>query len=300
MIDRELLLRYLRQRRELGERELLLDTLTAAELLARVRGAPDARRRPVVADTPRADFGPGTAPEPRRSPGGPGAGPDAPSGAGRATGGARSAAAPSGNVPGSVAVPGVAGTADAVNPATARGLRVLGQEAAGCTRCRLHEGRRNVVFGEGSPVADLVVVGEAPGAEEDRTGRPFVGPAGQLLDLLLLTIGLPRERVYICNVLKCRPPNNRDPMGDEVEACSSYLHRQLDLITPRVLLAVGKFAAQTLTGAEVSIGRLRGRVHEYRGTPVIATYHPAYLLRSPSRVRAVWADFQLVREVLDR
>lgn len=178
-------------------------------------------------------------------------------------------------------------------------LPVFREQVAGCTRCRLHEGRRSVVFGEGSPTADVVVVGEAPGREEDRTGRPFVGPAGKLLDRLLMTIGLPREQVFICNVLKCRPPKNRDPRPDEVECCSPYLHRQLEIISPRVLLAVGKFAAQTLTGRKGSLGGLRGEVHTYRGIPLIASYHPAYLLRSPSRARASWEDLQLLRQVLD-
>ncbi len=180
-----------------------------------------------------------------------------------------------------------------------RSLQVLGVEASRCTRCRLSEGRRNVVFGRGNPQAELVVVGEAPGGEEDRTGIPFVGPAGKLLDLLLLSVGLDRENVYICNVLKCRPPGNRDPMADEVAACSSYLHGQLEAIGPKVLLAVGKFSAQTLTGEEAPIGRLRGRVHTHQGIPVVATYHPAYLLRTPSATRKTWQDLQLMRQVLD-
>ncbi|MFW6201564.1 MAG: uracil-DNA glycosylase, partial [Gemmatimonadota bacterium] len=180
-----------------------------------------------------------------------------------------------------------------------RALEVLREEALGCTKCRLHEDRRNVVFGEGAEDADVVVVGEAPGREEDRTGRPFVGPAGKLLDLLLLSVGLPRERVFICNVLKCRPPKNRDPRPDEVECCSPYLRRQLEVISPRVLLAVGRFAAQTLSDSDESIGRLRGRVHTYRGIPLVASYHPAYLLRSPNQVQRTWEDFQLMRQVLD-
>jgi DNA polymerase len=156
------------------------------------------------------------------------------------------------------------------------------------------------VFGEGNPLASLVVVGEAPGQEEDRTGRPFVGRAGRLLDLMLLSIGLPRPDVYICNVLKCRPPQNRNPLPDEVEQCTtSWLFAQLDLIAPRALLAVGKFAAQTLAGSDESIGRLRGRVHVYRGTPLVVSYHPAYLLRSPNMVRVAWQDLQLLRRVLD-
>jgi DNA polymerase len=179
-------------------------------------------------------------------------------------------------------------------------LAVLANQATSCARCRLHEGRSTVVFGEGSPEADLVVVGEAPGQDEDRTGRPFVGRAGKLLDLLLMAAGFPRASVYICNVLKCRPPNNRNPLPDEVEPCTSnWLHRQLELINPRVLLAVGKFAAQVLAGSDDAITRLRGRVHAYRGTPLIVSYHPAFLLRSPNMVRDAWQDFQLMRSVLD-
>jgi uracil-DNA glycosylase len=178
-------------------------------------------------------------------------------------------------------------------------LTVLGAAAAACTRCPLHGERTNVVFGEGSPTADVVVVGEAPGQEEDRTGRPFVGRAGRLLDLLLLTAGLPRANVYICNTLKCRPPKNRNPQPDEVAACAGFLRGQLEAISPRVLLAVGKFAAQALLNTDESIGRLRGVVHEYRGTPLVVTYHPAYLLRSPQMTRVAWQDFQLLRRVLD-
>ena len=182
----------------------------------------------------------------------------------------------------------------------ARRLSVLAEQAASCTRCGLHAGRSTVVFGEGSAAADLVVVGEAPGQEEDRTGRPFVGRAGKLLDLLLMAVGFPRPEVYICNVLKCRPPNNRNPLPDEVTPCTTtFLHGQLEAIAPRVLLAVGKFAAQALLGTESSIGSLRGQVHTYRGTPLIVTYHPAYLLRSPQMTRAAWQDYQLVRRVLD-
>jgi uracil-DNA glycosylase len=178
-------------------------------------------------------------------------------------------------------------------------LERLATTAAGCMLCRLHEGRTSVVFGEGNAAADVVVVGEAPGQEEDRTGRPFVGRAGRLLDLLLMSAGFPRERVYICNVLKCRPPNNRNPQADEVSACTtSYLHGQLEAISPRVLLAVGKFAAQALLSSEESISRLRGTVHTYRDTPLIVTYHPAYLLRSPQMTRVAWQDFQLLRKVL--
>lgn len=176
---------------------------------------------------------------------------------------------------------------------------MLADEAAGCTKCGLHASRQSVVFGEGNAAAELVVVGEAPGFYEDRSGRPFVGPAGKLLDLLLMSIGLARESVYICNVLKCRPPENRNPTPAEVACCSPFLHSQLEVIAPRVLLAVGNFAVQTLLETDRSIGILRGRVHTYRGVPLVATYHPAYLLRNRSSTRASWHDFQLARRVLD-
>jgi DNA polymerase len=179
-------------------------------------------------------------------------------------------------------------------------LEILGQRAAGCTLCRLHQTRSTVVFGEGDPAAELVVVGEAPGQEEDRTGRPFVGRAGKLLDLLLMSVGFPREQVYICNVLKCRPPENRNPLPDEISLCTTnYLFGQIEAIAPRVLLAIGRFATQALLNTDGAIGRLRGRLHEWRGTPLIVSYHPAFLLRSPNMVRAAWSDFQLVRTVLD-
>jgi DNA polymerase len=185
-------------------------------------------------------------------------------------------------------------------PSAAGRLQVLAEVAGACTRGRLHTTRSTVVFGEGSPSADVVVVGEAPGQEEDPTGRPFVGRAGRLLDLMLLSAGFPRSEVYICNVLKCRPPENRNPQPDEVTPCTTnFLHGQLEAIAPRVLLAVGKFAAQALLESQESIGRMRGRIHEYRGTPLVVTYHPAYLLRSPQMTRVAWQDFQLVRRVLD-
>jgi DNA polymerase len=174
------------------------------------------------------------------------------------------------------------------------------QIALGCPRCRLAETRTRVVFGEGSETAQLMAVGEAPGENEDRQGRPFVGKAGKLLDLLLMTAGFEREAVYICNVLKCRPPGNRNPLPDEVEACSPYLLKQVDLVGPRVIVAFGTFAAQTLLGTDQSIGRLRGKLHQYRGIPVVPTYHPAALLRNPGWVRAVWEDLQRARAVLDR
>ena len=176
----------------------------------------------------------------------------------------------------------------------------LRSEALACTRCRLSEGRTQVVFSDGSPTARLMVVGEAPGAREDATGLPFVGPAGQLLDLMLATVGLSRaDSVYICNVLKCRPPGNRNPLPDEIETCTPYLQRQIAAVQPEVILAVGSFAAQYLTGTAMALGKLRGQIYSYQGTPVVVTYHPAALLRNAGWTRPTWEDLQLLRDVMD-
>ena len=165
---------------------------------------------------------------------------------------------------------------------------------------RLAKGRTQVVFSDGNPQARLMVVGEAPGANEDRTGLPFVGQAGKFLDLLLAAVDLSRkDSVYICNVLKCRPPGNRDPMGDEIELCSPFLKRQIALVAPEVILAVGTFAAQLLTGTNRPLGKLRGSVYAYEGVPLVVTYHPAALLRNAGWTRSTWDDFQLLREVMD-
>jgi len=170
--------------------------------------------------------------------------------------------------------------------------------AESCTRCVLHETRRSVVFAEGPDHARVMCVGEAPGAREDETGVPFVGRAGQLLDRLLLSVGLAREDVYIANVLKCRPPGNRNPQPEEIEQCSPFLRRQVALVGPEVVIAFGTFAAQTLLGVRDSLGKLRGTVHAYEGVPLVATYHPAALLRNPQWTRPSWEDLQLVRRVL--
>jgi len=176
-------------------------------------------------------------------------------------------------------------------------LRAL---AGTCTKCRLSEGRTQVVFSDGHPNARLLVIGEAPGANEDRTGLPFVGPAGKLLDLLLASVGLSRETsVHICNVIKCRPPENRNPRPDEIEACTPFLRRQIELVRPEVILGVGAFAAQFLTGTDKGMGKLRGEVYSYEGTPVVVTYHPAALLRNQGWIRPTWDDLQLVRRLLD-
>ena len=164
---------------------------------------------------------------------------------------------------------------------------------SGCTRCRLHETRTQTVFGVGNPAADWLIIGEAPGAEEDRRGEPFVGRAGRLLDEMLRAIGEARSSVFIANVLKCRPPNNRDPKPDESAACRSYLERQIELINPRIILAVGRIAAQQLLATDAPVGRMRGKVHRLGDVPLIVTYHPAYLLRSPTQKRKSWDDLCL-------
>ena len=176
----------------------------------------------------------------------------------------------------------------------------LRAEVLSCTRCSLHAGRTQGVFGVGNPQAQWMVIGEAPGAEEDRRGEPFVGRAGQLLDAMLRAIGLSRaQNAYIANVLKSRPPNNRDPRPEEVAACLPYLRRQIELVRPRLLLAVGRIAAQNLLGTEESLSRLRGRVHRFGelNTPLVVTYHPAYLLRNPADKRKAWEDLKFARSV---
>jgi len=163
-----------------------------------------------------------------------------------------------------------------------------------CTRCRLHSDRTHIVFGEGNPSARVVLVGEGPGRDEDRLGRPFVGAAGKLLDRIIAAMGWRREEVYICNVIKCRPPNNRDPLQEEIESCGPFLRRQLRAIRPQAILAVGSFAAQFLLSSQQPISKLRNRVHQFEGIPVVPTYHPAYLLRNPLQKRQAWKDVQLL------
>ena len=177
-------------------------------------------------------------------------------------------------------------------------LAHVAAEALACTRCRLAEGRRTVVFARGNPEAELMLIGEGPGAEEDRQGLPFVGPAGQLLDRIVAAIGLSREEVYVCNVVKCRPPGNRDPLPDEVAACRAFLENQVRLVRPRVIVALGRVAAQTLLGTDAPVGRLRGEWHELMGVPLRVTYHPAAILRNAGFKRPTWEDMQVVRDRL--
>ena len=177
---------------------------------------------------------------------------------------------------------------------------ILAAEVAGCTRCGLHETRTRTVFGAGNREADWLIIGEAPGADEDRQGEPFVGRAGQLLTAMLKAIRLERNDVFITNVLKCRPPNNRDPQTDEVACCNGYLQQQISLLQPKLILAVGRIAAQNLLETTTPVGKLRGKVHRYgnTGIPLVVTYHPAYLLRSPQEKRKAWEDLQLAQQTV--
>ena len=182
---------------------------------------------------------------------------------------------------------------------SADALVAIRTEIGDCTRCKLHaQGRRQIVFGVGNPDADLMFVGEAPGADEDVQGIPFVGRAGQLLTKIIEAIDLQRSDVYIANVIKCRPPGNRNPEQDEVETCEPFLFQQIDIIKPKVVVALGTFAARALLRTLDPISRLRGRVYDYRGAKLIPTFHPAYLLRNPSSKREVWEDMKLVRRLL--
>jgi DNA polymerase len=194
--------------------------------------------------------------------------------------------------------PGDASTAGA--PAPAASLEEVRAELGDCHRCALGGRRERLVWGAGSPTADLVFVGEAPGQEEDRQGEPFVGPAGQLLTKMLGAMGLDRGEVYICNILKCRPPGNRDPEPEEVAACEPFLKRQLEAIKPRIIVALGRSAAQCLLRSTAPIGALRGQWHEYQGIRLMPTYHPAALLRNEALKRPAWDDLKLVMAEMDR
>jgi uracil-DNA glycosylase family 4 len=190
----------------------------------------------------------------------------------------------------------LAAVADAVQDAAA--WEALRTQVLQCTKCPLHLTRTQGVFGVGPKRADWLVIGEAPGAEEDRRGEPFVGAAGQLLDAMLRAIGLDRAtNVYIANVLKSRPPGNRDPKPEEVAACLPYLERQIELLRPKIMLAVGRIAAQNLLATDAPLGRLRGQLHRFGDTPLVVTYHPAYLLRTPAEKRKAWEDLKFARTV---
>jgi DNA polymerase len=177
-------------------------------------------------------------------------------------------------------------------------LADIQKDLGACRRCGLYATRQNIVFGDGNPRARLVFVGEGPGGDEDRQGKPFVGAAGQLLTRIIEAMGLTRDEVYICNVVKCRPPGNRNPLPEEISACAPFLVRQIQAIGPDYICALGKFAAQFLLGSEAPISSLRGRVFDYHGIRVMPTYHPAYLLRSPEKKRDVWEDMKKIMQGL--
>jgi uracil-DNA glycosylase len=330
---KEKLRRYLEQRRELGETELALDGLTVEDAL-RILGAnagaqsarpvattppkqgasgprtteaaatpdisdwrdalrqagasPDtmATKKPSVVEpkliTREAAASPAASPKPT---------PPAP--------GAPTETIELSDIPAGLSVGTAAGELFGGEMGTLRTLEEIAAHVASCTRCPLYSTATNPVPGEGSATADFMCVGEAPGATEDETGRPFVGAAGQLLTKILAAIELRREDVYIVNVLKHRPPGNRNPRPEEVQACSPYLIRQIELIRPKVILALGTFAAQTLLETKLSIGKLRNQIHRYYGVPLIVTYHPAALLRNPSWKRPAWEDVKLARRILD-
>lgn len=178
-------------------------------------------------------------------------------------------------------------------------LAAIDQEVKTCQRCPLHHTRTQTVFGVGSPDAPVVFVGEGPGADEDRQGEPFVGAAGQLLNRMMASVAMDRKTCYIANVVKCRPPGNRNPLPEEVAQCQGYLIRQLEVIAPRAIFAMGKFAIETLLGHAESVSRIRGRVHDWRGIPVIPTYHPAYYLRNPGAKQAAWRDLLLLLKTIE-
>ena len=322
MDAKDSLRRYLEQRRELGERELVLDSLSVEEamkLLGAARALPRVKA-PETTDWRAAVRAAGGAPEARPSLGTP-AIPDEPArevqepkvhhraqddGSGEATQIPAEAATAPPQIMALEDVPVglvVGGTSRAIfdDPAfKLDSLEAIADAVAKCTRCPLYATAKNPVPGTGNPNADFMIVGEAPGADEDEQGVPFIGRAGQLLTKIIGAIDLSRDDVFIANVLKHRPPGNRNPTPDEVAACSPYLVHQIELVRPKVILALGTFAAQTLLETKTTIGKLRGQIHRYYGVPLIVTYHPAALLRNPAWKRPTWEDVQLARRILDR
>jgi len=350
MDARERLRLYLEQRRELGESELVLDTLPMADALAMIGAAlpaggtrrPALRRPSATTPTPPAppspdagrsertgDPAPVTEPAPAVAPIAPPAPVPRfdPAGATRdwrsalRAGGVSDAPLPPSPAPladqatpppadlSAEAVPGwltalevplgLSVGASRLAPATAASLSDVATSVATCTACPLVTDARQAVPGEGNPHADFVCVGEGPGQQEDETGRPFVGPSGELLTKILAAIHFSREEVFICNVVKHRPPGNRTPTPDEIQACRPFLAQQLALLRPRVILALGSTAANTLLGTSQALGALRGRIHRYHGVPVVVTYHPSALLRNEAWKRPAWQDVQLARRIHD-
>ncbi|MGI9090537.1 MAG: uracil-DNA glycosylase [Gemmatimonadaceae bacterium] len=306
MDARERLRAYLEQRRELGEGEFVLDGLSVDDAMAAI-DALRSGRPPVTGSVresrPEAATRAATPAAPAPTPPGP-TRPDVVAPAPDV----RLSESPEANEGAhhmkefeqGLVVGTPNGTLLEPNPfADVRSLAALAKLVQECTRCPLYQTATHGVPGEGDPKAGLMVVGEAPGANEDETGRPFVGQSGTLLNKILEAIDLKREDVFISNVVKHRPPGNRNPTSDEVAACSPYLVRQIQIIKPKVILALGTFAAQTLLNTKTPIGKLRGAVHRYHGTPLIVTYHPAALLRNPAWKRPTWEDVKLARRILD-
>ncbi|CAN5918088.1 hypothetical protein BH11GEM2_BH11GEM2_26800 [soil metagenome] len=314
MDARNALRRYLEQRRELGESELVLDSMSVEEAMRllgagkragdassgssggwrdEIRmagGAPDPSRFRAAAEEAPVDSTPTASPPPvvTTAVGVPSTqAPTAP------------VSSPLSDVPTGIVIAG-AGRMHADDAAFhLESLGAVAEAVAACRRCALYATARNPVPGTGNPDADFMIVGEAPGANEDEQGVPFVGQAGQLLTKILEAIQLSRDDVFIANVLKHRPPGNRNPLPEEVTACSPYLVRQIGLVRPKVILALGTFAAQTLLETKTTIGKLRGQIHRYHGVPLVVTYHPAALLRNPAWKRPTWEDVQLARRILD-
>jgi DNA polymerase len=322
MDAREALRRYLEQRRELGESELVLDSLSVEEALRLIGATGKGRPRHggddvsiSSADWRAALREAGAQPE-LAKPARPAAKDPLPSirskqakdeevavhvpSTQEASGRDESLESPIEGVPTGIVIGG-ASRALYEDPAFKLDtLQEIAKVVAECTRCPLYASAKNPVPGVGDPNADFMLVGEAPGANEDEQGEPFVGQAGQLLNKIIGAIGLSRDDVFIANVLKHRPPGNRNPLPEEITACSPYLVRQIELIRPKVIVALGTFAAQTLLDTKLTIGKLRGQVHRYYGVPLVVTYHPAALLRNPSWKRPTWEDVQLARRILDR
>jgi len=310
----ERLRQYLAQRREMGESEFVLDSLSvedAMRVLATGAPPPPAGGRSAsrndsgaipgapAAELPTSSRTAGVTDDWRAALDAVGAGP----GSGPAKKSAKQSPAPPALIEGA-APKGKEVEPDNAAPSVdlsgARSLADVAKAIAACTACSLSATAQNHVPGEGDPRAKFVVVGEAPGATEDQLGRPFVGKSGDLLTKILDAIGFKREQVFICNVLKHRPPGNRNPSASEIVACRPFLLRQLELMEPRVILALGTFAAQTLLQTDSPIGKLRGQEHRYHGIPLVATYHPAALLRNPNWKRPAWEDVQLARRIFDR
>jgi uracil-DNA glycosylase family 4 len=307
MKGKDLLRQYLEQRREAGEQELVLDQLSVSDAL-RLLGADAAGAAPkparAEAATPAAPRADRETPPPagdwrdvlRSS----GAAPDAPAAVPVSREPKPASASPAASLTTGIVVGSPdRGLFNAGAMAHLDSLAAVATAVASCTSCPLHKTALNPVPGVGDPKAALMIVGEAPGEQEDKQGEPFVGAAGQLLNKILAAVDLRREDVYIANVLKHRPPGNRNPAPDEVSACRPFLTRQFELLQPKVILALGKFAAETLLETTLAIGKLRGQVHKYHGVPLIVTYHPAALLRNPAWKRPTWEDVQLVRRILD-